>query len=137
MTDAAYPIKHWTATMLLGPLTSALVSYFFTQYDNTYINLYFLILIFGVVYATPALAIYYLVFWYWVQKMSSAFLQKIVLNAIAIAMTLTTFYFLNGTFFVPEVKTGYCTAIIISSLFLKIRTSDRQGLPHLENFDSK
>jgi|GEM_PF-3349352 len=123
MTDTFYPVKHWLVTLVLGSITTALFSYLIYGEGAGLLEIFPFLVLWGMVLSLPSLLLYYLLFIVWIKKMKSPMKQKLILNLIAIICMAISFMLLtdfDGSILLSFL-TGYLVAIILSSLFLKIR----------------
>jgi hypothetical protein len=125
-----YPIKHFLATLLIAPL----ISVFYVGQDSApdipetlgnIIETYPLFLIFGFAFALPVFILYYLFYKLLIKTSLPDIAIKLLLNTEAIAGLLITLKLIGGTF-VPTAMIFYSIAVIISSLFFKVRAPERE-----------
>ena len=123
MVDTFYPIKHWLVTLLIGPVTTGLLGYLFYREGLGLLEVFPILVFWGMILSLPSLLVYYLLFTIWIKKLNSALKQKLLLNGIAILCTTASFMLL--TVFERSVllsfMTGYIAAVLLASLFIKIR----------------
>lgn len=133
-----YPIRHFLATLLIAPLISAIYAVGDFAEDvapdimetlRNIIETYPLFLVFGFAFALPVFILYYLSYNLLVKTSLPAIAIKLLLNTEAIAGLMITLKLIGGTF-VPTAILFYSIAVIISSLFFKLRTpeSEQQAL---------
>ena|SRR5260221_7627604 len=122
-TNKYYPLIHWLITLVIGPLIYYLHDVLFlnVKYVFSDFEMFFLFFLFGMFSSLPVLAIYYFVFKVFSKRVTSNLLFKLILNSIIILCVFITFRILNGSLEL-ELSIVYSIAVIIGSLFLKIRS---------------
>ncbi|MCD6068290.1 MAG: hypothetical protein K0S33_3116 [Bacteroidetes bacterium] len=117
-----YPYKHWLTSLVIVPfilLIGDLISGNNTL--NNALAVFVLFILFGLVCSFPVFAIYLLVFNVLIRKTNSVFIIKAILNVITIAGVFITVKLIGGTMMTVVLAAYYSGAIIICSLFYKIK----------------
>ena len=129
-TSNTYPYKHWLTTLAVGPLILIIQDIFFGNNNlNDSIGIYMLFLVFGLFFSLPAFAFYLLLFNLIIRKTNSTFIIKTVLSLTTIVGVFVTIKLIGGTMMTPKLASYYSVALIICSLFYKIKkqnTDDRK-----------
>lgn len=118
-----YPLKHWLATLVIGPILPALYSLVIDKSIidlKDLIQLYPLYLILGIFFSIPLLAIYYLCFAIMEKLTTSGLLVKTILTLLTVAGIYVTFKIIKGSM-VPIEICAYSGAAIICSFIFKIK----------------
>lgn len=124
-----YPIKHFLATLLIGPCIPVFYETGSSveggnpgilQTLRDLIETYPLFLMFGFVFALPAFIIYYLVYRAFIRTTLPSLAIKMLLNTVAIAGLIITLKLIFDSY-IPTAIISYSIAVIISSLFFKLR----------------
>ena len=126
-----YPIKHWLATLAIAPLLLSLSDRMkpHNSGDISFGELYPIFIAYGLLFALPALLLYYIAFYFVMNNCNfSSILIKIILDTIAILSLIITGLFF-GTELTSEFFIGYSIAIILTSLFFKIRNKSLDTEP--------
>jgi hypothetical protein len=122
LTENSYPFKHWLTSLAVGPLilmTQDIVSG--NNNLNDAVGIYFLFVVFGLFYSFPVFILYLLLFSFLIRKTDSAFIVKTVLNLITIIGGFFTIKLIGGTMMTPILASYYAVALIVCSLFYKIK----------------
>ena len=106
----------------MGPLLLMMYLSFFTDdTSNTTLEMYLWYLGFGLFLSLPAFIVYFGVFSFIAKTIKNIITLKLVLNSVAITGLLVTFESIGGTFPIEHISIPYILAIMISSLFYKIK----------------
>lgn len=119
-------IRHWGLTLLLAPLTSAAIHFFWGKDQDQVISLvtvYPITLLFSIIFSIPTLLVYLACF-YLLTKQSIHFaISKAILIAVSIAGIYITQTAIAGTISYDIILAYGITSVIIG-LLLKIKKPD-------------
>jgi hypothetical protein len=120
--NSAYPLKQWFSTLIIGPLM-ILTYYAFgipSEANVDVIEIYFLILAFGLFISLPVFLINVFVFRRMIKAGKSNLAIRTTLNIIALTGTSAIFYFINGSA-AFALTICYSASVILSSILFKIK----------------
>ncbi len=123
--DSLYPFKHWILTLLIGPFIIAIFDFFSDGSSNMldFFEAYPFFMIFGIMFSIPALILYVILFSIVPYKKISLPVLKWMFNLFIILCILLLNYFL-GDLRISWYTFSYPIAVVISSLFLKMKAND-------------
>lgn len=127
--NKSYPVKQWLCTLFFGPLLAALYKSLFYSYSSgfEYIDLFIILVVFGMGYSLPVLTIYYLCFFMLAGKIKNTTWLKVILNSIACTGVIVMYKLLGDVFF-GELAIVYMILIICTSFLLKIRKVKKMNI---------
>jgi hypothetical protein len=121
LKDNSYPFLHWFSTLIIGPIIFILIC---TVNEKSIpadsIEIFFLFLTFGFIFSLPAVTVNLLIFLFLKGKQLPPIIIKVILNLTAITLLLITSYVI-GRYLMRAINQDYILAILISSLFFRIR----------------
>ena len=123
--DSRYPYRHWLLTLLIGPCLLALFSFLSDGINDvlSFFEALPYVILFEIVASFPVLLLYVLLFNIVPYKKISLPVLKWIFNVFIIGCILLVYQILGGIYF-SWYTISYPVAVIISSLFLKIKAKD-------------
>ena len=123
--DSRYPYSHWLLTLFIGPCLLALFSFLSEGTDDvlSFFEALPYVILFEIVASFPVLLLYVLLFNIVPYKKFSLPVLKWIFNVFIIGCILLVYQILGGIYF-SWYTISYPVAVIISSLFLKIKAKD-------------
>jgi len=127
LMDSFYHFKHWLLTILVAPVF-LVISFSISDksFIPNFIQIYFISLVVGFIFSTPAFLFYCVIFYIALDRVTSVLIMKTLMNLTAITGLLSTLYFMFDSLD-REVSIPYTVAIILSSLFLKITKKENSA----------
>lgn len=120
-TNRRYAFVHWLATMVLGRVVFVIWAVYGPARLSSghLLESFMLVLVYGTVFSLPTLVLHTLASAWMVKRLRSVLGQKVVLNLLVIAAIGVTLGILRGGL-MPALFCCYSTAVIVSSLFIKL-----------------
>ena len=117
MTDKFYPLKHWFATLVCGPILLIIFEAISSNASGL-AEAYPLFLLFGIAFSLPCLALYWVFFLFLLKMKTPPLTAKTILKVIAIAIIFISSEIIKGSL-ILKVPLPYSVAIVLTSFFIR------------------
>jgi hypothetical protein len=123
--NLSYPVKHWLASIALGPFILVLYDTFVFQNNTTLseTEFYLMFLFFGFVFSLPLLGLYFLAYRVIIRSRMSILIQRVVLLIGVIVTTLVVLGMIGGNI-MNALMTSYSLALITTTWFFDFRKKE-------------
>lgn len=119
----AYVFGHWGLTLLLAPLTSQLIEYFYGPNPHQVVGLlevYPITLLFSIAFSLPTFLVYLTCFYYLSKQDTNSAVSKFILIAVSVLGIFITQTIIKGSMS-QDIIIAYSITTIIAGLILRIK----------------
>jgi hypothetical protein len=117
-----YLFKHWFSTILLGPIISQMITYFYDLDPHKIIGLleaYPISLLFGLIFSSPTYLFYGVLYSFLARKNINPNYAKAILILFSVAGVIVTTSIIKGSMML-DIAISYSITSIITGLFFKL-----------------
>ncbi|WP_113654853.1 hypothetical protein [Pedobacter namyangjuensis] len=127
--NRAYLIGHWVLTLMIAPLTSQVIDYFYGSNPHQVVGLlevYPITLLFSIVFSLPTFLIYLTCFYFLSKQNTNLSVSKFILIAVSVSGIYITQTIIKGTMS-KDIIISYSVTTIIVGLILRLKKSETKG----------
>lgn len=119
----AYVIGHWALTLLIAPLTSQTIDYFYGTNPHQVVGLlevYPITLLFSIAFSLPTFLVYLTCFYFLSKQEINILVSKLILIAVSVLGIFITQTIIKGSMS-QDIRIAYSVTAIIVGVILRIR----------------